>query len=104
MRRACGPSTSTSTLPTRALAAFALFGAMLVSLVATTAAHADAFVPRGLAQRAEANPNGVFHVIVQGAGAKSSKAAADEVGTALSEHPGRGAGRLKRTFTALGGV
>jgi serine protease AprX len=63
----------------------------------------SAFVPKSLLEAAEANPDAVFKVVVQGAKGKSSAAVAGDVQDAEAAAPGKAAG-LKRRFLSLAGV
>jgi serine protease AprX len=84
---------------------------MLCALLAMCVASArpalggrtSAVVPTNLLERAEAHPDAVFKVVVQGGNAKGSAAVAVAVQTAEVEAPGKAAG-LKRRFLSLAGV
>ena len=90
--------------------AFLAIVAALAAPVAATAGSADrsvqnsgALVPASLMAEAQAHPNQVFSVIVQGKpGAKSSSVATAVLNSTIVE-PGKAKG-LKRTFKSLAGV
>jgi hypothetical protein len=64
---------------------------------------AQAIVPASLMAEAQAHPNQVFNVIVQGSGGTKSSAVAQSVNNSLSARPGKAKG-VKKSFTSLNGV
>ena len=93
--------------PGRGLAVLAIV-AVLAAPVAATAGDrsvqsSGALVPASLMAEAQAHPNQVFSVIVQGKPGAKSSAVASAVTAATVAEPGKAKG-LKRTFKSLGGV
>jgi serine protease AprX len=81
----------------------ALLAMFVASARPALGGRTSAIVPKNLLEAAEAHPDAVFKVVVQGANAKSSDAIASAVETAEAEAPGKAAG-LKRRFLSLAGV
>jgi serine protease AprX len=95
-------------LGVRILAGAILFvGALLLGLGGTARAVAgntfSASVPADLLERAQAQPNASFNVIVQGSPGVASGAVANAVGAELASVPGKAAG-LRRRFATIDGV
>ena len=95
--------------PGRGFAILAIVAA-LAAPVAASAGGADrsvqnsgALVPAGLVSEAQAYPNQVFSVIVQGKPGTKSSAVANAVISSTIAQPGKAKG-LKRTFKSLAGV
>src|SRR5438128_526046 len=78
--------------------AFALLTSVLAGSTTAAAANSDvtAVVPSSLIEQATANPNQIFHVIVQGTKGNSSQTIAQDVTTQ--------SGKLKRKFLSISGV
>lgn len=70
-------------------------------LIAPSAALADAALSPGLGDRASANPDQVFNVIVQGESSHKTRDVADDVDAAADSGPARG---VKRRFSSIEGV
>jgi serine protease AprX len=62
-----------------------------------------AYVPDTLLDAANANPDGLFNVIVQGRSGERSGEVASAVSTELEQHPGKAKG-LRRQFSSISGV
>jgi serine protease AprX len=84
--------------------------AALAAPVAATAGEtsrsvqaAQAIVPASLMAEAQAHPNQVFNVIVQGSRGTKSSAVAQSVNNSLTARPGKAKG-VKKSFTSLKGV
>jgi serine protease AprX len=95
--------------PGRGFAVMALVVALAAPVAATAGSNGrsvknqGAIVPASLMAEAQAHPNQLFSVIVQGKhGTKSSSVASAVVGS-TSEKPGKAKG-LKKTFSSLNGV
>jgi serine protease AprX len=95
--------------PGRGFVILALVAALAAPVAATAGSPgrsvqpARALVPASLLGEAQAHPNQVFNVIVQGSRGKKSSLVAATVAGARADHPGKGKG-LKRTFTSVSGV
>jgi serine protease AprX len=95
--------------PGRGLAILALVAALAAPVAATAGSGARsvqaarALVPASLMTEAEAHPNQVFSVIVQGSRGTKSSAVASSVSSSRSAKPGKAKG-LTKSFTSLNGV
>jgi serine protease AprX len=94
--------------PGRGFVILALAAALCAPVAATAGSGrsvqaARALVPASLMAEAEAHPNQVFSVIVQGSRGKKSSSVAGEVGNSTKAKPGKAKG-LKKSFTSLNGV
>jgi serine protease AprX len=94
--------------PGRGFVILALVAALCAPVAATAGSGrsvqaARALVPASLMAEAEAHPNQVFSVIVQGSRGKKSSSVAGEVGNSTKAKPGKAKG-LKKSFTSLNGV
>jgi serine protease AprX len=98
----CGISSRTRQAPTRgSRVKLFLLAASVAALIAPSAALADAALSPGLADRAAANPNEVFNVIVQGESSHSTRRVANDVDSAADSGSARG---VKRRFSSIEGV
>jgi serine protease AprX len=95
--------------PGRGFAILAVVAALAAPVAATagetsrSVQAAQAIVPASLMSEAQAHPNQVFNVIVQGSRGTKSSAVAQSVNNSLSARPGKGKG-VKKSFTSLNGV
>ena len=94
--------------PGRGFVILALVAALCAPVAATAGSGrsvqaARALVPASLMAEAEAHPNQVFSVIVQGSRGKKSSSVAGEVGNSTKAKPGKAKG-LTKSFTSLNGV
>ena len=94
--------------PGRGFAVLAILAALAAPLAATagpgrSVQAARALVPASLMAEAQAHPNQVFNVIVQGSRSTKSSAVAQSVNNSLSARPGKAKG-VRKSFTSLNGV
>src|SRR6187200_1765892 len=93
--------------PGRGFVAMALVVALAAPVAATAGGRSvqgnRAIVPAGLMAEAQAHPNQLFSVIVQGKHGTKSSAVANTVVNATDAKPGKAKG-LKRTFSSVSGV
>ena len=95
--------------PGRGFVILALVAALAAPVAATAGESgrwvqaARALVPASLMDDAQAHPNKVFSVIVQGSRGTKSSAVAGEVGNSISAKPGKAKG-VKKSFTSVNGV
>src|SRR6187397_184840 len=94
--------------PGRGFAILALVAALAAPVAATAGSTARsvqaarALVPASLLEEAQAHPNQVFSVIVQGSRGTKSSAVASDIKSSTKANPGHG--RLKKSFTSVNGV
>ena len=95
--------------PGRGFVILALVAALAAPVAATAGSPgrsvqaAHALVPASLLAEAQAHPNQVFNVIVQGSRGTKSSTVAGEVGDSTKAKPGKAKG-LKKSFTSVNGV
>jgi serine protease AprX len=95
--------------PGRGFAMLALVAVLAAPVAATAGSStrsvqaARALVPASLMAEAEAHPNQVFNVIVQGSRSTKSSAVAQSVNNSLSARPGKAKG-VRKTFRSVNGV
>jgi serine protease AprX len=95
--------------PGRGFAILALVAALAAPVAATASSNgrsapkARALVPASLMAAAEANPNNVFSVIIQGSQGTKSSAVATTVGKSTTAKPGKAKG-LEKSFRSVNGV
>src|SRR6188508_2374221 len=99
----CGLTSRTRTAPRRSRVKLLLLATSLAMLIAPAAAFADATLSPGLSDRAAANPDAVFKIIVQGEPGQMSKTIGKQVDAVAKAHPGSGIG-MKRGFLSIDGV
>ena len=95
--------------PGRGFAILAIVAALAAPVAATagdagrSVQAARALVPASLMTEAQAHPNQVFNVIVQGSRGTKSSAVAQSVNNSLSARPGKAKG-VRKSFTSVNGV
>ncbi len=94
--------------PGRGFAILALVAVLAAPVGATAGSGrsvqaARALVPASLMTEAQAHPNQVFNVIVQGSRGTKSSSVAQSVNNSLSARPGKAKG-VRKSFTSLNGV
>ena len=103
MQLDCGLTSRTRTAPRRSRVKLLLLATSLAMLIAPSAAFADATLSPGLSDRAAANPDAVFKIIVQGEPGQMSKTIGKQVDAVTKAQPGSGIG-MKRGFLSIDGV
>ena len=103
MQLDCGLISRTRTPARGSRVKLFLLAATVAVLIAPSAALADATLSPGLRDRAAANPDAVFRIIVQGEPGQKSKAIGNEVVAVTKAQPGSGLG-MKRGFLSIDGV